>query len=103
MIPVMSVSMLIVKKEESPKSIYIASRKVCCTLLRQFSVKIHRRSLTYLKLDIEKQYIYTLFSLIAVNNETRPIVYSEPAIFVLLIKWCKMNGSEVNIRKRYAF
>ena len=83
--------------EESPNSIYIASRKVCCTILRQCSVKIRRRSLTYLILDIEKQYIYTSFSVIAVNNETRPIVYSETATFVLLIKWCKMNGFEVNI------
>lgn len=103
MIPVMSVPMLLVEKEKKVLIAFTSPRgKSVFTLLRQCSVKIHSRSLTYLTLDIEKQYICTLFCVIAVNNERRPIVYSEPATFVLLIKWCKMNGSELNIRERYA-
>ena len=46
--------------EESLNGIYIALRKVRCILLRQCCVKIHRRRQTYLKIDIEKQNIFTL-------------------------------------------
>lgn len=46
--------------EESLNTMYTASRKLCFILLRQCCVKICRRSLTYLKLNIEKQNIFTL-------------------------------------------
>lgn len=47
--------------EESLNSMYIAWRKVCFILLRQCCVKIRRRNLTYLKLDIRKHNIFKLY------------------------------------------